>query len=95
MPAPAETRRRDRRLDIRTTAEERDLINRAVAATGTDVTEFVVTHACDAARHLLADRTEFVLSPSASAAWDEINRRPARTLPGLAALMNRPSPFHE
>ena len=45
------------------------------------------------ARRLLADRTEFVLSREAADAWEAINRRPARDLPGLRALMERPSPF--
>ena len=43
-------RRRSRRLELRTTPEERDLIDRAVAASGGDLTEFVVFNAVDAAR---------------------------------------------
>ena len=31
----------------------------------------------------------------ALAAWESINARRARELPGLAALMRRPSPFEE
>lgn len=52
----ATTRRRDRRMDLRTTTEERDLIDRAVAVTGTNLTEFVVTRAYEAAQRVLADR---------------------------------------
>jgi uncharacterized protein (DUF1778 family) len=59
------SRRRSRRMDLRTTPEERELIDRAVAATGTDLTDFVVTHACDAARRVLADRDRFDLDPKA------------------------------
>ena len=44
-------------------------------------------------RRVLAARTEFVLSSEAQAAWEEINARPARDLPGLCKLMQRPSPF--
>lgn len=82
-------------MDLRTTPEERDLIDRAVAATGTDLTDFVVTHASDAARRVLADRDQFVLDPAALQAWEAINARPARDLPGLRRLMQRPSPFGE
>lgn len=88
-------RRRNRRLELRTTEEERALIDRAVAVSGTDLTEFVVTHASDAARRVLADRQSFELDAAAVAAWEELNARPARELPGLAALFRRPSPFTE
>jgi uncharacterized protein (DUF1778 family) len=91
----ATSRRRNRRLELRTTAEERELLDRAVAATGSDLTEFVVRHASDAARRVLADRDVFQLDSKTAAAWDEINARPARDLPGLRRLMERPSPFRE
>ncbi len=91
----AASRRRSRRMDLRTTPEERDGSDRAVAATGTDLPDFVVTHASAAARRVLADRNQFVLDASALAAWEEINSRPARDLPGLRRLMQRPSPFDE
>ncbi|HTR68992.1 MAG TPA: DUF1778 domain-containing protein [Mycobacteriales bacterium] len=89
------TRRRSRRLELRTTPEERELLERAVAVTGTDLTDFVVTQASLAAQRVLTDRTEFTLSPDAHSAWEEINDRPARSLPGLRKLMRRPSPFTE
>lgn len=89
------SRRRDRRMDLRTTSEERELIDRAVAATGTDLTDFVVSHAYDAALRVLADRDRFELDAPALEAWEAINVRPARELPGLRELMQRPSPFSE
>ena len=78
-------RRRSRRIEVRATPEDRALIDRAVAAAGTSVTA--------AARQVLADRIEFVLPPEAAGAWEAINERPARDLPGLRELMRRPSPF--
>ena len=89
------TRRRSRRLELRTTDEERALLERAVAVTGTDLTEFVVGQASEAARRVLADRTAFTLESAALKEWEAINARSARDLPGLRALMNRPSPFAE
>ena len=89
------TRTRDRRLEIRTTSEERELIDRAAEASGTDLTSFVVEHLTDAARRVLADRDRFVLNADAAAEWDRINRRPAKELVGLKRLMRRPSPFTE
>lgn len=91
----AGTRARDRRIEIRATAEDRQLIDRAVAASGTDLTGFVLTHLRLAAQQVLADREEFRLDSAALEAWERINQRPARSLKGLRALMDRPSPFQE
>ncbi|MCY4481650.1 MAG: DUF1778 domain-containing protein [Spirochaetaceae bacterium] len=73
--------------------EDRALIDRAVAAAGTNVTAFVLSSVTTAARQVLADRTEFVLSPEAAEAWEAINERPARNLPTLRELIQWPSPF--
>jgi len=89
----ATRRTKDKRLEVRTTAEERALINRAAEAAGTDLTTFVVSNLTDAARRVLADRDHFVLSSEVAAEWERINRRPARDLPGLHRLLERPSPF--
>lgn len=82
-------------MDLRTTPEERELIDRAVSASGTDLTDFVITHATEAARRVLADRDHIHLDPGALKQWEDINARPARDLPGLRRLMQRPSPFRE
>lgn len=94
-PVAPSTRTRDRRLEIRTTAEERELIDRAAGTTGTDLTSFVVSHLVDAARRVLADRDRFVLAADAAAEWEKVNRRPAEEFAGLRRLMQRPSPFAE
>ncbi len=87
------TRLRSERLEVRTTKDERSLIDRAVAEQGTDLTEFVISNLTVAARRVLADRTDFRLDPDAADAWDAVNRRLGRDLPGLRRLMDRPSPF--
>lgn len=89
----ATTRMRSERLEVRTTKDERALIDRAAAEQGTDLTEFVISNLTVAAQRVLADRGEFALDASAAEAWDAINRRRARDLPGLRRLMERPSPF--
>ena len=88
-------RTRNERLEVRTTAEERNLINRAVDTVGTDLTSFVVANLVDASRQVLADRDRFVLSSEVATQWDKMNELPARELDGLRRLMNRPSPFEE
>lgn len=90
-----ETRRRNRRLDLRTTPEEREIIDRAVEVTGGDLTDFVVSNTVLAARRVLADRDRFELDARAVRAWEKINARRARDLPGLRHLMRRSSPFVE
>lgn len=87
------TRLRSERLEVRTTREDRALIDRAVAAQGSDLTEFVISNLTVAARRVLADRTDFRLDAEGAQAWEAINRRQARDLPGLRRLMERPSPF--
>lgn len=87
------TRLRSERLEVRTTKDERSLIDRAVAEQGTDLTEFVISNLTVAARRVLADRTEFRLDQDAADAWDAVNRRRGRDLSGLRRLMERPSPF--
>jgi uncharacterized protein (DUF1778 family) len=91
--SPTEARRRNRRLELRTTIGEQELIERAASATGIDLTEFVVGTAVEKAKRVLADREQFELDDEALAAWEAINARPARDLPGLRRLMERASPF--
>ena len=87
------TRKRDQRLEVRTTAEERELIDQAVSYAGTDLTSFAVSNLVDASRRVLADRTQFALSAQAAQAWDRVNALPAKDLPGLRKLMARRTPF--
>ena len=87
------TRTRSRRLEIRTTEDERALIDRAAPASGADLTAFVLGHLTDAAKRVLADRTTFELTPAAAAEWDRINAQDAAELAGLKRLLARPSPF--
>ena len=86
-------RTRSERIEVRTTPEDRSLIDRAVAAADTDLTSFVMSNLTVAARRVLADRTEFALDAKDRATWDAVNDRPPRDLAGLRALMDRPSPF--
>ena len=90
-----DSRRRSRRLDLRTTEEERELIVRAAATTGVVLSQFVISQACDAAKRILADRDRFELDASAVEEWEAINSRSVRDLPGLRRLMQKPSPFSE
>jgi uncharacterized protein (DUF1778 family) len=92
MPTVA-NRRRSERLEVRTTPEDRTLIDRAVAAEGTDLTAFVVSSVTTAARRVLADRSAFIMTPEVAKVWEATNKRQARDLPGLRKLMKRAAPF--
>jgi len=48
-----------------------------------------------AAQRVLADRERFLLNEETEQEWERINSRAARTLPGLARLLERPSPFSQ
>lgn len=91
--AITDNRIKSARLEVRMTPEDRRLIDEAVAACGTGLTDFVVSKLRLAAHEALADRTVFVLDAEAQRAWEEMNERPARDLPGLRGLMSRSSPF--
>ena len=77
------------RIELRATEDDRDLLDRAAAALGTDRSSFLLSQGRLAAQRVLADREQFVLDEE----WERINSRPARSLPGLARLLERPSPF--
>ena len=85
--------KKDQRFEFRTTADDRALFDRAAEAVGAPVSAFANDQLRLAALRVLADRTEFVLSPVEAALLDEIMSRPARDLPGLRVLLGRPSPF--
>ena len=89
------TRIREERIEFRTTSDLRRLVDRAVKATGGNLTDFAEASLTVAAQRVLADRERFSLPADALAEWEAVNNRPARDLPGLRALMERPSPFAE
>lgn len=81
------------RIELRATAEDRELFDRAAAVLGTDRSSFVLDNVRLAAQRVLADREHFVLDAAGQQEWERINSQPARTLPGLVRLLERPSPF--
>ena len=82
------------RIELRATADDRDRLDRAAAALGTDRSSFLLAQGRLAAQRVLADREQFVLDADAQQEWEErINSRPARSLPGLERLLEKPSPF--
>ncbi|MGC4174709.1 DUF1778 domain-containing protein [Demequina sp.] len=89
----SDVNRKDQRLEFRVSDADRDLFARAAAASGVSVSTFATDELRVAAQRVLADRTDFLLSPAEWALWEALNDRPARDLPGLRTLMERPSLF--
>ena len=81
------------RIELRSTEADRELIVHAADACGLKVSEFAVPRLVTEARRVLADRTEFALPQEAWDEWERINERPARDIPSLRKLLERPSPF--
>jgi uncharacterized protein (DUF1778 family) len=81
------------RIELRATEDDRDLLDRAAAALGTDRSSFLLYQGRLAAQRVLADRQHVLLDADAQQEWERINSRPARSLPGLTRLLERPSPF--
>jgi uncharacterized protein (DUF1778 family) len=81
------------RIELRATEDDRDLLDRAAAALGTDRSSFLLYQGRLAAQRVLADRQHVLLDADAQQEWERINSRPARSLPGLKRLLEHPSPF--
>lgn len=84
------TRRKDDRLELRLEPASRRLLDEAAAASSMSVSAFVLTHATEAARALLADRTTFALPENRWDAFTELLDRDERPMPELAAFLARP-----
>lgn len=85
--------RKDQRIEFRISSQDRDLLAQAADAEGTDLSGFAMENLRIAAQRVLADRRNFALSPVEAELWEQLNERPARDLPGLRALLSRPSPW--
>lgn len=88
-------RRKNDRLELRLEPAQRHLLDEAAAAAEMTVSAFVLSHATEAAREVLADRTSFVLPADRWDAFTGLLEREVRPMPGLAAFLARPSVLDE
>ncbi|HSL58266.1 MAG TPA: DUF1778 domain-containing protein [Acidimicrobiales bacterium] len=87
------TTTKSERFQLRMSPADRELLDDGAEAAGTDLSSFVLSASRVAAQRALAERTEFRLSPDEREAWEAVNAAPARALPSLRRLLDRPSPF--
>ena len=84
-------RRKEDRLELRLEPADRRLLDEAAAAAAMSTSAFVLTHATEAAREVLADRTTCVLPADRWVAFVGLLERDERPMSGLAAFLARPS----
>jgi uncharacterized protein (DUF1778 family) len=80
-------------ISLRIPAEHKALIDTAAKLSGKNRTSFIVENALHCAEELLADRTQFRLSP---AQWQEFNAAldaPVQRNPALEQLLATPAPW--
>jgi uncharacterized protein (DUF1778 family) len=78
MPMSTPTQPRNRRFQLRTTAQEETLIKVAAERKGLNVTEFILKAAREKAEEALVDQTRFVLNPGQWKVFMAALDRPAR-----------------
>jgi uncharacterized protein (DUF1778 family) len=83
--------KKDDRLELRLEPQRRRLLDEAASASGMSTSAFVLAHATEAAREVLADRTSFVLPAERWDAFVAMLDRADRPVDGLAAFLAGPS----
>jgi uncharacterized protein (DUF1778 family) len=82
-------------LNIRISEQQKDLISQAAALSKRSLSEFVIENAYDAATQVLADKTQFILSPEKWEEFCDALDAPPKSIPALKELFNKPSSFNE
>jgi len=78
------------RIDIRTTPDVKETLQRAATASHKNVSEFLLEAALTAAMETLAERRIFRLDDEQWQAFQEALDRPVKHKPRLAALLTKP-----
>jgi uncharacterized protein (DUF1778 family) len=83
------------RLNIRTSREEKDLVEQAARATRVTSSRFVLQAAVKSAEEVLADQTKFVLQADKWGEFTALLDRPVQEIPALKEAVSKPTPFGE
>jgi len=82
---------KQRRLNLRTTRQQHELIKNAAQVSGQNLTDFILSSAYARAEQVLAERRRFVLSPAKWELFLQALDRPAKPPARLKHLMSEPS----
>ena len=82
---------KDRRISLRATSSQEELIRAAAHNKGVSVTDFILKCACAHAEEAIADQAHFTLSDRQWKAFTEALDRPAQLKPRLRKLLAEPS----
>jgi uncharacterized protein (DUF1778 family) len=82
---------RTRRLNLRTSAEQEELMRRGAKERGESLTDFIISSACVEAEQTLADQRRFSLSADQWKAFVAALNRPVQPRPRLRRLFAEPS----
>ena len=85
------TIRRERRINIRATADQESLIRKAAQHRGQNLTDFILHTACDEAIAELAVTRQYMLSPERWKLFLEALDKPPVVKPQLEKLFSEPS----
>jgi uncharacterized protein (DUF1778 family) len=94
MPRKAVKTRKQKetRLAIRASAQVKKILAQAARVQHKNVSQFVLQASLDAAHAVLADQTEFRLTPAQWEAFCERLDAPAKVIPALRDLFSEPEP---
>jgi uncharacterized protein (DUF1778 family) len=81
-------KQKETRLAIRTSAQVKKILTQAARVRQTNVSQFVLQASLEAAHAVLADQTEFRLTPAQWKAFCERLDAPARVIPALRELFS-------
>ena len=79
-----------KRIDVRTSAPVKQLLQEAARACHKNVSEFLLDAGMTAAMQTLADRRQFVLDETRWQEFQEALDRPVQSKPRLKKLLNEP-----
>ena len=89
--APQESPRKNERIGLRASEQQRALLLAASQAEGTTVSDFILRHATRAAEDVLADRRVFMVATDVWNRFAKVLERPATEVAGLNDLMAKPT----
>lgn len=82
---------RSRRVNIRTSVQQEELMRLGARERGESLTEFILRSACTEAEQTIADQRRFSLDAAQWKAFVAALDRPAQAKPGLRQLLSEPS----